>query len=120
MAARRVGAVAQSFASVREATRKIARTVGLPLADCRNSSLPLDHDFEVLARQHQRAVARAVAGLDEGQQVSGEGKLLFGIERTESLVHRAVVGAEHFDPMRWRVVAENELATGRADLLRRF
>ena len=38
--------------------------------------------------------------------------LLLGIERTESLVHRVVVGAEHFDPVRRRAVAERELAAG--------
>jgi hypothetical protein len=33
---------------------------------CWKSLLPLDHDFEILARQHQRAVARAVAAVQEG------------------------------------------------------
>src|SRR5437867_10583684 len=80
------------------------RCIRRPRSDVQNrapgdrgtSSLPLDHDFEVLARQHQRAVARAVAALHESQQVLGEGSLLLGIERAESIVHRTIVGAEHF------------------------
>src|SRR6266576_2168920 len=96
------------------------RSRGVPTSTTGIQSHPLDYDFEILARQHQRAVARAVAAFHEGQNVPGEGKLLLGIERTESLVHRAVVGAEHFDPMRRRVVPENELAAGRTDFLSRF
>src|ERR1700730_7058282 len=84
------------------------------------SSLPLNHDFEVLAWQHQRTVARAIAGLHEGQQVLGEGSLLLGIKCSESLVHGAVVGAEDFDPVCCRTVAEAELPGARPDLLRCF
>src|SRR5258708_16277056 len=82
------------------------------------SSLPLNHDFEVLAWQHQRTVAGAISCLHEGQQVLGEGSLLLGIKCSESLVHRTVVGAEDFDPVCCRTVAKDELAGGRPDLLR--
>ena len=56
--------------------------------------------------------------VDEGQQVLGEGGLLVGIECPESLVHRAVVRAEHFDPVRRRTITEDEIATRRTDLQR--
>src|SRR5471030_2473733 len=70
-------------------------TIGLQASRQSGFSLSLDHDFEVLARQHQRAVARTVAALHERQQVLGEGSLLLGVESAEGLVHRTVVGAEH-------------------------
>ena len=63
-------------------------------------SLALDHDFEIFARQHQRAIARAIAACDESTQVLGESGLLVGSERGECLVHRAIVRAEYVDPVR--------------------
>jgi hypothetical protein len=70
-----------------------------PQLQCRKS-LSLDHDFEVFAWHDHRTVARPVASLDESQQLLGETSLLRGIERRKSLVHRTVVSAEDFDPMR--------------------
>src|SRR4029079_2540448 len=82
------------------------------------SSLPLDHHFEVLALQYQRAVPRAIAASDEGQQVLRERSLRLAIERGESPVHRAVGDAKHFDPVRRRAVAKREIAPSDPDLLR--
>src|SRR5471032_2484920 len=42
----------------------------------------------------------------------------FSASSAEGLVHRTVVGAEHVEPVRRRVVTEDELAAGHADLAR--
>src|SRR5262249_13555697 len=52
-------------------------------------SAPLDDDFEVLARQDERAVVRAISLLDEVDELMRERALLLGVEGGERLVHVA-------------------------------
>src|SRR5258706_2566399 len=62
-------------------------------------AFPLDHHLEIFAGQDQRSVPRAIAALDQPEQLAGEGRLPFrvGVERREGLVHRAIPGAEDLD-----------------------
>src|SRR5438105_12851434 len=84
----------------------------------RQPLLALDYHFEVLARQYQYLVARAVALLHERQQVLGQRNLLLGRQRAVSPVDRTVVRLEDLEPMGRRAVAERELAAGGAYLQR--
>src|SRR5688572_9175319 len=76
-------------------------------------SANLDHDLEVLARNDPRTVGRPVHALREPEQVLGERRLLFGIERREGLMHRPVVGSEGVEPVLRRPVAEDEMPARR-------
>src|SRR5438552_8366428 len=83
----------------------------------RAGALPLDHHLEIFARQHQRSVPRAIAALDQLEQLAGESRLAFriGIERREGPVHRAVPGAEDLDEVLRRSIAEEEVTAERVD-----
>src|SRR5688572_11420706 len=83
-----------------------------PMFSC---SANLDHDLEVLARHHQRAVGGPVHPLREPEQVLGERRLLVGTERCESLVHGPVVGAKGVEPVQGRAVAEDEMPARRLE-----
>src|SRR5947208_7386386 len=69
-------------------------------------ALPLDHHLEIFAGQDQRCVPRAIAALDQLEQLAGEGHLpvRVGVERREGLVHRAIPGSEDLDEMLRRPV----------------
>src|SRR5260370_39660557 len=90
----------------------IARLSVFRLARKSGFSLSLDHDFKVLARQHQRTVARTVAALHKRQQVLGESSLLLGAKSAEGLIDRTVVGADHAEPVSRRAVTDDKLAAG--------
>src|SRR5450755_3383766 len=62
-------------------------------------SLPLDHDLQVLAREREHAIGRPVALRQQREQVAGERRLLFRVERGEGPVEGAIVGAEDLDPV---------------------
>src|SRR5918999_3805817 len=75
-------------------------------------------DLEVFGRHDHGAVARAIELRDEREQVALERALRRGLQRGEGLVHRAVVGPEHLEPVLGRAVAEYEMALRALDRAR--
>jgi hypothetical protein len=68
------------------------------LDDCR-SSHSVDHHLRVIAGHDHRAIAGAIAALDEHDQFLRECGLPLRIERREGPGHRAVVSTEYVDPV---------------------
>ena len=75
-----------------------------------------DHYFEVLARDDGRRVAAGVEVADQRVQVVVELLLLLRGQAGERVVHGAVPGAEHVDPVLSRLVAEDEIALRGVDV----
>src|SRR5690349_10869759 len=74
-----------------------------------------NHNLQVFARRHHRAVLCAIEFTDHAQKIALELSLHAGCERAEGLQHGAVVGFEDFHPVLGRAVAECEGALHRFD-----
>ena len=83
------------------------------------SSVPGDHDLEVLARYHHGAIARAVELIDQRREIALQRGLCSAVECSEGFEHWAVVSLEHFQPMLGGSIAKHEVSLRRFDR-RRF
>lgn len=77
-----------------------------------------DHDFEVLARHHQRVWTADVQAFEKGGEVGGQAGLAVAVERRERFVHRPIKIAEHLDPVRGRPIAKVEVSPHAANVAR--
>src|SRR5690348_13109508 len=68
-----------------------------------------DDNFQILARHNHRAVVDLVHARDERAEVAMQTFLLWRLESSKRLQHRAVIGLEHLQKVLWRTIAEFEL-----------
>src|SRR5262245_23671843 len=80
----------------------------------------LSHDgrFKVLSRHDKSCCPAPIPFAKQREQVKFERRLVLGVERTESLVHRTVIGAEDIHPVLGRSITEREVANPMLDTLR--
>src|SRR5918993_379378 len=89
------------------------RLVCLCIASPPAVSSDRDHCFEVLAWHRHCGVRPLVETPDERDEIAFERRLGLLRKGSEGLEHRAVVGAEHREPMLGRAVAEDKMALRR-------
>src|SRR4051812_11832771 len=67
-----------------------------------------DHDLEILARHHERGLARDVHAIEEGGDVTFERCLPGGVQCSECLERRTIEVAKHLNPVRAGAVPKVE------------
>jgi hypothetical protein len=85
---------------------------------CHEISLFDNHDFEILARNHQRRGSCRVASLKQCRDVFFQRLLTDVVECRERFVRRPIIITEYLQPVRGRAITEVEVLACRADVCR--